>query len=216
MNLTNNGIVIQEMADTRYFAGCAAHYSKCETAAYMAYQGISRFISWPLEIKQDELSKNLTKEAKERWFYYMYDESKEQYALAVIPDIEYSSRYLMACDNLGIKTRLLFCMTERESPVWKEPIPKSTYLGYDYATSQDFYSPVPEDLLIGSIQPQFMKYPPRLNSNKLFENESVLNSYIQARQSMIDEGYDLERDVDFWIFRLSEVSKADFKSLALP
>jgi hypothetical protein len=99
------------------------------------------------------------------------------------------------------------------------------FLGYDFATSYDFYSAIPDDLLLEPEQ-KHIEVPiyqslvecwQLLNENKLFKNENDILTYIDRRNKVIASDIEwttgpnsvpmhlIEPDGDFCIFHLSEV-----------
>ena len=199
-----NGLVIQELVDSEYFSHLSCSPSVRGLEKYFAYRGLSRFLSWPLAARSDELSKQMTVETRGRWFYRWYDEDHGKYYLEVVPELNFGKQYFLACNSLHLKTRIIFCKTDRDMPLWEGIIPKRTWLGFDYATSQGFYSTIPEDLLLKDTSQALTKYKSRLNINQLFEHEDDLNSYISDRQLLIDSGVPLELG-DYCRYELFEI-----------
>lgn len=102
LNLYNNGLLIQ-----------APEVVALDFVGFdplTPYFGIGRYQSWPLENESDTVSKELTYEAKDKWFYYTIDGNG--YPPAAAPDKKYCKRYLHHCNLLGIKTRLLFFLQD--------------------------------------------------------------------------------------------------------
>jgi hypothetical protein len=207
MTLHNNGIVIQELVDSEYFPPPGLPHAALDIEKYRAYRGLSRFVSWPLADRDDEASRGLTYDAATGWIDGWYDETRQQYNLAVIPDIEYCVGYLEACDELGLDTRILFCKTDREFPKWAGKTPRGRFLGFDYATSQGFYSTIPEDLILDPVDPRLAKHGAKLNASGLFDDETDLERYIADRQALIDSGARPEKDMDFCKFEIFELPK---------
>jgi hypothetical protein len=205
--MNNNGLVIQSLSDKEDFAVIPESISSLEDQRYRSYRGIGRYISWPLEKQTDSISKELTSEATERWFYRFYNEDSLQYALEVVPDLDYCVRYLRVCHDKGIKVRVLFCTTERNYPFWEDSIPEGVFLGYDYATSTDFYSTIPDDMLLDASPPILQTFRTFLNSYKLFNRMQDLNSYISKRQDSVKAGAPIEDFGDFCIFHISIVTQ---------
>lgn len=78
-------------------------------------------------------------------------------------------------------------------------------LGFDYSTSQDFYSAIPDDMLGDNVPDLLQDMKQALNKFGLFETEDDILSYIEKRDKAIELGVDLEPHGDFVIFHLSEV-----------
>lgn len=169
------------------------------------YLGISSYECWPLAICADEKAIALTQEAEERWFGYMYDDGT--YPLAVVPTLEYIERYLGLCNVLGIHTRLLLIESERVAPRFDAVGVSADFLGYDYVTTQEFFSSVEDDLFgLKTVEPQ-TKYTDLLNQYGLFTHETDLEAYIHDRNELISNGYDLESHGDFCKIRMSLILK---------
>lgn len=209
--LNNNGIVIQAKIDIRCFFAPSEFLHSSEFERYRSYNGIARYTSWPLESESDLISKALTIESHQRWFDWWYDENKQMFALNVVPDLEYCARYLKICKEKDIKTRILFCKTERETPIWNETFPKMDFLGYDYATSQDFYSTIPDDILLDNMNPLIEECREVLNTQRLFNTELDVMSYIEKRDVVIKSGTQIEDFGDFCISHLSEINPEFFR-----
>jgi len=79
------------------------------------------------------------------------------------------------------------------------------FLGYDYATSQDFFSVIFDDLYGENTPPMLTKFKTSLNSNGLFSTEDTLLAYIETRHRAIEQGYDLEKHGDFCMYRIWSV-----------
>lgn len=191
MNKWNfNGMVIQDLSDN----------NNCQRLS--PYNGLGRYLSWPLSNWIDETSKRITVEAEERWFGYCKD---NEFALAVVPSREFIENYISICRSKSINTRILCLETDRDNPQCQEPVPNTVFLGYDYATSQDFFSALYDDLYGLEIPPSLVKYKAALNPNGLLGNEDDLISYVKDRNIAIEQGYELEAFGDFCIYRISIV-----------
>ncbi len=168
------------------------------------YNGISRFESWPLNSIEDETCRLLDIEMEERWFGYFYDD--DSYALAVVPSIDFVNHYLNICKSKGIATRVLLVCSKRLSPKCEETKNfTKVFLGYDYATSQSFYSSLLDDLFGAEIPENIGRYRQVLNHNGLFDNQIELEKYILDRKISIDGGYNLESHGDFLGMKLYQV-----------
>jgi hypothetical protein len=211
----SSGLVIQQIVDSKYFKhpGVLEEWpcNESEFCIDEEYFGISRFMSWPLENEDDDLSKTLTEDT-EKLFNRWYDAEKAKYMLAVIPYIDLCLDYLAACDCKGIKTRVLFCRTDREFSEWIGEIPVGELLGYDYATSRGFYSTILDDLLPEPVNKTMDKHKALLNACRLFNSEPEVDAYIKDRQALVETGLEIEDDLDFCKFQLFDVKE---KSLRL-
>jgi|GEM_PF-4246870 len=226
MNFLNNGILIQDTNREPMEFLEKVNFTEPQFQSFRDYQGLGRYYSWPLQIENDDLSKQLTTET-ERWFVKQYPDDMVSYNSEIIPDRKFCIEYIKHCRVKDIKIRVLFCQTDMEEPVWDTPMPKLNFLGYDYSTPESFYSSIPEDLL----EPvrTYMDYPiyqalvrckDLLNNNKLFETEEDIRTYIERRNKVAESDIQwstrlmndqefpvhlVETDCDFIIFRLSEV-----------
>ena len=185
-----NGMVIQDIK-------CSEN---CQSIS--PYDGVGRYLSWPLSNREDEPSKKITAEAEEKWFgYYQGDE----FALATVPSIKYIEKYISMCKSQNIETRILWIETTRNSPRWQDSVPKTILLGYDYATSQNHFSALYDDLYGDKIPPILRKYKLALNSSGLLSKEEDLISYIKDRNIVIEQGDNIEEYGDFCMYRISVV-----------
>lgn len=185
---TVNGVIVQDVN----------HFYVCQKV--IPYHGIARYSSWPLSNRVDELSKKLTREMEERWFNYY---SGEEFALAAVPSPEFTRKYLNLCSQLKIKTRILLIETNRKNPRWECSNINTIILGYEYATSQDLFSALYDDLFGNETVFTLKKYKNMLNHHGLFDNENDLVAYIRDRNKAILEGYNLESHGDFCMFKIS-------------
>ena len=194
MKLFPNGIVIQGTAlDHRWYSWDVTDPS-IGHSDFQLYQGIGRYRDWPLEFEDDPISKILTREAEDRWFYYYFEtgESTVQYALWVVPEKDFIIRYISHCNDKNINIRILFCFTGRMIPIWGSDLPTLHFLGYDYVGS-DLFSVIPDDLLSPPyteyqhipVYKALMDCAGMLNKYKLFETENDVNIFIERRNDVI-------------------------------
>jgi hypothetical protein len=205
--MNNNGLVIQSLVDKEDFVTHTESENLVENHRYQSYQGIGRYISWPLVQEEDSKSKILTEEANERWFYHYYNENPPKYSLEIVPDLDYCTRYLRVCHDKGMKIRILFCKTNRNFPIWGSSCPENVSIGFDHATSTDFYSTIPDGILLDDSPPLLQTFRRVLNSHGLFDKIEDLNSYIVKRQDTIKSGIPIEDFGDFCIFHLSIITQ---------
>jgi hypothetical protein len=190
INWTPNGFIVQDIND------------KSNSQKKQPYKGLGCCYAWPLSKMIDEKSKSLTDEADERWFGYFY---KDKYALAVVPSLEYLRRYLRVCAENGIEVRVLFVESERETPMSDKIEIKATFLGYDYVTSQDFFSVLYDDLFAEEIPKNLERFKALLNHFGLFSKEEDLYAYVKERNNALEAGYNLEAHGDFCMMKISLV-----------
>jgi hypothetical protein len=207
----NNGVVVQDIGfDSTEFTD-SEHRGK-RSRRYLAYRGLGRYNSWPLIVETGE--QQLIDEANKKWWGYFRTSSQETLALGTVPERDYCIRYINHCRSKGIVTRLLFCRTEIEWPIWDSPFPSMKFLGYDYSGSQSFNEIIPDDLLFdlpshrkyGLEMQRLFECAKYLNKNQLFNTESDIREYIRRKQIAIAAGNDFEDDSDSVIFHVSEIT----------
>jgi hypothetical protein len=225
VNFFDNGIVIQSINRETKEYQIQYKFSNLDFITFKSYNGLSRYVSWPLEQEKDSLSIELSKET-EKWFNN-YSPNSLHFNLKVIPDRSFLIEYLRHCQEKDIDTRSLFCKTNKETPLWNVPIPELKFLGYDYATSEDLRSSIPEDLLDPvttflhlNFYKSFVDLKQLLNENKLFSSLDDIYIYIKERNKLmnsdiqwtevkyeggIGKAHLIENLGDFTIFHLSEV-----------
>jgi hypothetical protein len=218
----NTGIVIQDVEKDSIVFSHKSSFSDAEFEIYKSYRGTYKYQSWPLENLNDPVSVKLTSETQ-KWAI-RYDSEDTIYCNPIIPDRQFCLEYLNHCQENGIKTRLLFCQTEINTPVWDSSLPELTFLGYDYSVPCDLYSAIVEDL---SCFGEYLAHPfysdmihckEKLNKYKLFDKEEDMNKYIEIRQKTLkmqkhvnnsgNSGVKLDLVDDMYTyipFRLSEV-----------
>lgn len=189
-NWTLNGFVIQDINDNNNFQ------------KQQPYKGVGCFYAWPLSKEKDEQSKSLTDEAVDRWFGYYYE---DKYALAVVPSLDYLREYLRVCEGKSIEVRVLYIESDREAPKLDEIEANAIFLGFDYATSQDFFSAVYDDLFAVEVPEKLQRFKALLNSYGLFSDEEDLYAYVKERDCVLNEGYNLEAHGDFCMMKISQL-----------
>jgi hypothetical protein len=192
-----NGIVIQSIDRSDLY---------CQTKT--PYLGVGRYHSWPLETDISEESKLLTQEANDEWFSFYYGSDQKKYALEVIPSFDYIKAYSTLCSIKKISIRAICIETERKVPLWQGPELKKHFLGFDYATSTDFFSTLYDDLYTEETHYLLYKYKTKINSYGLFSEEKDLIMYIQDREKALLDGYDLESDGYFCAMKIYEVDSS--------
>jgi hypothetical protein len=228
--LFNNGILVQAIDKESIGFTYQSDYNDEEFNNLRAYQGVGRYyLSWPLSIEEDIISKQLTAET-EKWFITNYSDNTVSYNLEAVPDKELCAEYINHCKKKSIKIRVLFCRTEIEKPIWSSEIPDKILLGYDYASRVGFDSTIPEELLDRPVF-SYLKYPvykelvqcrDKLNNKKLFSNQDDIVDYIIKREKVIksdilwitdiidgkeSQSHLIEPEPDYDIIELSEVIK---------
>lgn len=187
-NWTLNGFIVQDINDNN------------NSQKQQPYKGVGCCYAWPLSKEIDEKSKSLTGEADDRWFGYYYE---DKYALAVIPSLDYLKEYLGSCTKNSIEVRVLCVESDRETPELDEIEVKATFLGFDYATSQDFFSVLYDDLFAEEIPKSLERFKTLLNSYGMFSKEEDLYAYVKARNNVLETGCNLEAHGDFCMMKIS-------------
>lgn len=198
-----------------YFNGfiIQALYSDEYSQNYEGYVGTGRYVSWPLEWEEDDISKELTDEANNRWFYYTYLEENNlngDSMLNTVGDLDYLNRYVEHCNNLGINIRILQIQSTRKYPIFEEKIKlKGKVLGYDYSSGGSFTSLLREDL-DGNFEGEFSilkEFYEKLNNNGLIDKIEDIKRYVLIREKLISKGVNLEILGAMLIMLLTDVTK---------
>lgn len=116
MKFYPNGIIIQETSrSTDYITK-------------INYHGANAYYSDPLLGIGNDVCRKISDEAS---FIRHADGSctpKE-----FISDIDLASRYITQCRDMNINIRVLFVESEYCEEIWNAPLPKSSFLGYEYS-----------------------------------------------------------------------------------
>lgn len=168
--LYNNGYLIKGLDDSQ------------QTSPLNEYRGIEKFISWPLDYEQDNISKELQQEAFDKWFSY-------QNVLEVVPEKEFLLKYVCHCQRLKIKTTILKVQTFNDFPTAKTELKVKEILGFDCI--------VGTQLSYLNLDPLYFKdkFPglfSRLNSNRLFSTIQDAEQFISQYNKLVDSGENLE------------------------
>lgn len=203
------------MKNVLYFNGflIQALYGDEWSQDYPNYYGTGRYISWPLQLEEDDISKELTDEANQRWFYHTYfgeDAIDGDTITETIGNLEYLTRYINHCNKLGISTRILQIQTTRDYPLVKDiELMKGEILGYDYASGTSFTSLLMEDL-DGNYKGEYSRleqFERKLNKNGLIDSIVDIKKYVSIRQQILDKGLELENLGAMLIMLVTDVTK---------
>lgn len=192
-NWTLNGFVIQHTNDN----------SNYPFQDVIPYKGLGRYDSWPLFYEKDEKSKLLTHEAGDKWFNLFYNDYDDKYALAVVPSPDFLRKYIEVCEAKKIKIRIIRVETNRSIPAADEIKLETIFLGFDYVTSQSFFSVLYDDLYALEVPEKLQRFTTLLNSNGMFSCEEDLYAYVKSRDDVINDGYNLETHGDFCMMKIS-------------
>lgn len=124
---------------------------------------------------------------------------------------KYIKSYIQESEKLGIKYRILLCLTDKEEPQISEKMVKQgIFLGYDYAYSGgSYYSSIRNDIVSKRIE-DFIRF--NLNHNGLFDTLEETKEFILFRSELnkMSSKYILE-DGDFVIYKLYELDPSIFQ-----
>ena len=151
----------------------------------MSYRGIGRFISWPLEDHVDNISKDLGREAWDKWFAY-------HNVFEIVPEKEYLHRYVKHCKEVGIETMILMIETPINIQIAYDSLSIVECLGFDLIDSVHFsYLAMDTDYLEDECA-IFKKTVSRLNSNGLCNSINDIYEHIDMRNNLLSNGINLE------------------------
>ena len=183
MKLFPNGIIIQETSrPTNYIAK-------------INYRGANAYHSEPLLGIDNVVCKRLSDEAS---FIRHADGSctpKE-----FISDIDLASRYISQCRDMNIGIRVLFVESEYCEEIWNAPLPKLSFLGYEY-------SPIPFDCQVITDMDWYTplhSFFPMLNQNGLFDSHEDILLFKEAYDAAVLKG-DIGDDMETFICKIYEV-----------
>jgi hypothetical protein len=203
MAFLNNGIIIQDTNRESLNFTHLEYFADEGYKNYRAYLGLGRYyLPWPLQLENDTLSKQLTAEI-EKWFDIDIIHNPPENDFDIVPERKICTRYVQHCRSKGIRIRTLFCRSELEKPLWDSPLPKINILGYDYCTGVPYYSTIPDDLLDPvteyldhSLYKELLQCGEKLNSNKLYDNENDIRTYIEKRKEVMESDIQLSKRID--------------------
>ncbi|HBT95292.1 MAG TPA: hypothetical protein DEB24_03995 [Coriobacteriia bacterium] len=175
-NVFNNGYLIKALYDDP---------NKLYPPGNPCYRGIGKFVSWPLEECDDDISVALTKEAWERWFGF-------QDVLEVVPEREYLERYIGHCEASGIETSIMMIETPSEFQRACDFLEVVECLGYDIVSSVEFsHLTMDTDYLEGECS-AFREVARKLNSNGLYDSLADAYRHMEVRKRLLSQGVNLE------------------------
>lgn len=153
----------------------------------------------------------LNYESDDDFFRVYYDNKidkawENSYYVDCCADKSYIEKYIQESNKLGIRYRVLLCMTCKEYPFIDEQhkYQNSNFLGYDYAYSGgSYYSSVLNDIVSKRID-EFKAI--RLNNYNLFEDYGAIKKFSTLRNEIMlkDKENRLEKG-DFIIYKLYDV-----------
>lgn len=149
--------------------------------SFEEYSGVARYTLWPLDdVEGDPVAAGFWKEASRTWFNYA--DSR----VSSVPDTDYIVRYLQYCDQLNIRTRVLYLRSLTDYGIDFELNAFASYrmLGYDYAEGDLGYSQLFDDLFdtaLDEVSTLLAPYRSALNENGLFPSIPQAQAYIKLR-----------------------------------
>ena len=87
--------------------------------------------------------------------------------------------------------------------------PETIFMGFDYVTSQSFFSALYNDLLEIKIPEKLLSFNNLLNDNGMFNNEEDLFAYVKMRNEVVREGYNIETHGDFCMMKVSLIENIE-------
>lgn len=183
--LTKNGFLVQGFIENIY------------TQKYKNYNGVGRFLSWPLFFYEDKMAKKITNKCDEGWL--------DIYEISVVSDMFLINNYIDICDKLDIKTRVLLIESLVTKPEVNPANIDCDFLGFDYSSGYHHFSILVDDLSISDNIIEFTNVFDKLNSNLLFNSLEDTIKYVEIRKKLV-ELYDLETDEFSNIVKLSYVN----------
>jgi len=149
------------------------------------YRGVGRFVSWPLDDCDDDVSKALEQEAWNRWF-------GRTNIIEVVPEKDYLSRYVAHCNELGIETMIMMVETPIYYQIATDSLRVVECLGFDTTDNVHFsHLTMDTDFPEGECA-AFQTIAKRLNPNGLCESISDIYEHIAIRNDLLAKGVDLE------------------------
>lgn len=160
------------------------------------YRGIYSGITWPLDTMDDIDSINISNE-----LFSCCMQSIDR--LFTLTDLELIERYIKHCHNLNINIRCLMVESFFDNPHFEFIINsrKTELLGYEFVATNMQISGSYEDLCDELFSPMLGL----LNSNWIFNSPQDVQQYVDFRESLKHQGYELESYYFPRIVRLSEI-----------
>ncbi|MBQ3598898.1 MAG: hypothetical protein II987_06495 [Clostridia bacterium] len=188
-----NGIYIQELSEEAIDFLPNGRFALVDKE----YRGVARYISFPLSGTQDLTNFSLNRRM-EQGVYKDTARDNDVDPLWVISDENLYREYLARCEELDIKTRVLFIESTRREPCWAGEKPEMRTLGYEVVNPN-----------LGEVgicwylnQEQFKSFAEKLNEHGLFDDYETAEAFYNA----LTEDPFVTEEEDPLIARISIVS----------
>ena len=178
------------------------------------YNGVASGVGWPLSKRAatNPVIESIHRLVEKNAFYTVLPDGN--YPPATLPEINDARQYLRECQLASVAVCTLLCQSRFSFPALtmaqgEEALRHSAFLGYDYAYSSFTFSALHSDL----------QSPPnealelcakRLNAFGLFESETDLENYIQARWAFVRQSGDELREENGLITRYSPLEDTGY------
>lgn len=163
-----NGIYIQELSEEAIDFLPNGRFALVDKE----YRGVARYISFPLSGTQDLTNFSLNRRM-EQGVYKDTARDNDIIPLWVISDENLYREYLARCEELDIKTRVLFIESTRREPCWAGEMPVIHTLGYEVVNPN-----------LGEVglcwylnQEQFKPFAEKLNEHGLFDDYETAKAF---------------------------------------
>jgi len=161
------------------------------------YRGLETYYSWPLEKKDDIVSRELTRLAEAS---FEENSLEGNFYYEILTDVELLKRYVNHCNELQIEIIIMRVMTNKNAFIANEELNETEVLGYDciagYAYS--YLSDIHVESQNDFAQNDFASYKTlkdKTNSNGLLNTYDEVEDFIVKRNKLLEQGINLE---DYW------------------
>lgn len=161
------------------------------------YNGVARYIHFPLLRCSDELSKTITDTMTEN-IYEDLSLEDDILPLWVINNFNLYKEYLKQCEHLNIKTRVFFIESTRQYPLWKGILPELKTIGYEIINPN-----LCDESFCELLNSQNYKhFAEKLNQYGLFDDLETAQAFYNELK---EKEYGLIEECDAIIARVSEL-----------
>lgn len=174
--LYNNGYIIKDLIDNEELE-----------ISHSIYRGLQSFHSWPLDKKNDDISKELTNTVIN---YF----EKNNY-IEIMQDTKLLADYVNHCNKLGIKNIILKIMSKSDSLIAEKELNEIEFLGYDCMAADNVSYLTEIHTKEGRAFEEYKDMLTKLNANGLLNTYEEVEEFIQKRNSLLKRGINLE---DYW------------------